>query len=112
MNCISKTALFFALAVTLFSTSFSIIGNSRNYSAFAFQDQFPNKQLKEGSSFTRSGYLSSSEYPDATVFSSNSVSPSVQEVMPSSIPNLDKTSIDNQKDPRLNTIDTFQNSIS
>jgi subtilisin family serine protease len=112
MNCISKTALFFALAVTLFSTSFSIIGNSRNYSAFAFQDQFPNKQLKEGSSFTRSGYLSSSEYPDATVFSSSSVSPSVQEVMPSSIPNLDKTSIDNQKDPKLDTTDTFQNSIS
>jgi hypothetical protein len=99
MNSISKTALFFALAVTLFSTSFSIMGYYRNYSAFALQEQFQDKQLKVGSSLTRSAYLSSSEYPDATAFSSSSVAPSVQDIMPSSIPNLDKTSIDSQKDP-------------
>ena len=112
MNSISKTALFFALAVTLFSTSFSIMGYYRNYSAFALQEEFQDKQLKVSSLLTRSAYLSSSEYPDATAFSSSSFAPTVQDIMPTSIPKLDKTSIDRQKEPTLNTTDIFHNSLS
>ena len=112
MNSTSKTALFFVLAVALFSTSFSIMGYYRNYSAFALQEEFQDKQLKVSNLLTRSAYLSSSEYPDATAFSRSSFAPTVQDIMPSSIPNLDKTSIDSQKDPTLNTTDIFHNSLS
>lgn len=88
---IRKIALFFALAVSLFSASFSMIGHYRNNSAFALQDQFGENRLEITNSLSNSpSFSSSSVFADHSPFSQSSITPMVQSDVPYTIPNFGK----------------------
>lgn len=111
MNRLSKTALFFALAVTLFPTTFSIISHYQDNFVVAFKDQFREKRLLIESSLTKSPYLLPSGFHDDTPLTTTSIAPIVQDIMRSSIPNLGITPTDNQ-DLTLSAADILHNSLS
>ncbi|MGA9844555.1 MAG: S8 family peptidase [Nitrososphaeraceae archaeon] len=110
---IRKIALFFALAVSLFSASFSMIGHYRNNSAFALQDQFGENRLEITNSLSNSpSFSSSSVFADHSPFSQSSITPMVQSDVPYTIPNFGKILSSSKQDPVLNTADITDNSIS
>jgi subtilisin family serine protease len=112
MNCRIKTVLFFVLAVALFSASFSIVNNIPGNLVFGFQDEAQVKLLDVDSILSRSSHLLSSGYPDATAFSRTSVVPTVGDIMPNSISNLDEKSEDTKQASSLHTTNTFQDALS
>ncbi len=112
MNSRIKAALFFVLAVGIFSASFSIVNNFPSNLVFGFEDQSEGILLPVDDTMSRSPYLLSSGYPDATAFSTTSVAPTDGDIMPNSIPNLDEKSDDSQQGSALHTTNTFQDALS
>src|SRR5215831_2562318 len=108
MNSFIKTVFFFALAVGLFSTSFSIIGH---YPAQGYEDQFLDKQLIIKSITTKSPNIASSGYPDATGISRSSVAPSAEDVMPGSVSDLGRKSMDGQQSSTLTDTNLFSDAL-